>query len=655
MILIFGPGRFRVTKPRQTQMRPFYPALLFSLLSSVSSAQTAVKPTAAEINIHDGHGWPTPSSHHGSQGTTRAATSTLGNASNAFTFLLAQQNQVSYDPAIDAVVFTHRHNPGDFGGQGGTGTMRFDVSTDGGATWTLDHLLTPNIFDGSADTIIGCRYPSGTIYNPPGNSDPANAYVVSTGMTLNTVDSTLGLANTGYLQHSSAKLDGSAATCAFYDSYGDRTTYAAYGLCSKSDGTLWALSARSSNDPLNLDTISFKDFRINKGVWNDAQQRVDWTDVATLNPQMFVYGDYLGTDAQYALVYNWNMAFSPDGQIGYAIMIGKEYDGIPSGPMPLVWKSIDGGATWNQLPNHDFSQEQWVMDYIAPANDTGLPRPYFTDTDITVDENGTLHMVSSIISQYLGNSADSSGFYFADITTQFIVHTATSDGVAWTMDMLSEKAAADLQWPMNDGSTGPYQDDRPQASRTADGSHLFFTWNRSYDGASTNSFPEIHGVGYNVGSGLWTEVRSLSAGTEADAVAWWHTVSPVCISGGDDYTYEIPTVFANPGDFADVPCGFTYLKGIGFNESEFVVGVEEIGSLGSVDVFPNPSEGRFTVSLVNTGAVDLHVLDLSGRTVRSSRTNGTQVQLDISGQPSGCYTLVASGAKGRYTRKLMVR
>ena len=39
----------------------------------------------------------------------------------------------------------------------------------------------------------------------------ANAYVVSTGMTLNTVDSTLGLANTGY-SNIPAKLDGSAAT-----------------------------------------------------------------------------------------------------------------------------------------------------------------------------------------------------------------------------------------------------------------------------------------------------------------------------------------------------------------------------------------------------------------------------------------------------------
>ena len=193
-----------------------------------------------------------------------------------------------------------------------------------------------------------------------------------------------------------------------------------------------------------------------------------------------------------------------------------------------------------------------------------------------MDENGTLHMVSSMHLPIPGNSADSSGFYFADITTQFIVHTATSDGVAWTMDMLSEKAAADLQWPMNDGSTGPYQTIGPKPAASADGSHLFFTWNRSYDGAM-NSFPEIHGVGCNVGSGLWTEgALRFPPAPERMPSPGGATVSPVCISGGDDYTYEIPRYSGNPGDFADVPCGFTYLKGIGFNETEFVVGVEGV-------------------------------------------------------------------------------
>ena len=45
-----------------------------------------------------------------------------------------------------------------------------------------------------------------------------------------------------------------------------------------------------------------------------------------LNPQMFVYSDYLGTDAQYALVYNWNICvLARWADPGYAIMMSKEF------------------------------------------------------------------------------------------------------------------------------------------------------------------------------------------------------------------------------------------------------------------------------------------------------------------------------------------
>ncbi len=138
-------------------------------------------------------------------------------------------------------------------------------------------------------------------------------------------------------------------------------------------------------------------------------------------------------------------------------------------------------------------------------------------------------------------------------------------------------------------------------------------------------------------------------------MAWWHTVSPVCITGGDEYDYELPTVFANPGNYADVVCGFTYIKGLGFNEDEFVVGLDEIGTTGSISVHPNPSEGRFTVALVNTGTADVQVTDLQGRLVRTLRTNALQFQLDLSGQVPGAYLLTVAGTKARFTQKLMVR
>ena len=518
----------------------------------------------------------------------RSAIVQLGGAGNVYTILLGAQNQVSYDADLNTVLFGHRQNPAENGNAGGNGTMRFDVSTDGGTTWSLNRLLTPGIYDGSADTIIGVRYPSTALYNPPGNTDPANAAVVSTGMALNTLDTSLGYVNTGHIQQSSARIDGSASSNTFSDPFGDRTTHSAYGLVSKNDGTQWCLVARQSNSTLNADTISFKEFLVNKGTWNSGTQNVDWVAVDTLSPHTVVYGDYLGTELKNVQVNNWNMGFAPDGQVGYAVIMGKEYDGIPCGPMPLVWKTTDGGTNWNQLPNHDFSQEPWVIGNIAGTNDTGEPRPYFADTDLTVDANGTLHLVSQVLSQYVANSPDSVGFIFSSITTQFIVHTATSDGVTWSMNKLADKLHDDYAYPVQNVPTSPFQGDRPQASRTVDGTHVFFTWNQGEEGGSDISLPDIQGTAFDVTTGAWAAPKTLSLGTDVEAVAWWHTVAPICISNGDDFTYELPTVVANPGAYADQPSGFTYVKGIGFDDEA----LQDVFQFA--DISPPTVTGEFT-------------------------------------------------------------
>ena len=617
------------------------------------NAQIAVLPTANSASGQELPSSITAAPHP--QGQDRSAIVQLGGAGNVYTILLGAQNQVCYNADLNTVIFGHRQNPAENGNLGGNGTMRFDVSTDGGTTWSLNRLLTPGIYDGSADTIIGVRYPSTTLYNPPGNTDPSNAAVVSIGMALNTLDTALDFVNTGHIQQSSARIDGSNSFNRFSDPFGDRTTHSAYGSVSKNDGTLWCLVARQSNSTLNADTLSFKEFLVNKGTWNNGTQTADWEAVDTLNPQMVVYGDYLGTELKNVQVQNWNMGFSPDGQVGYAVIIGKEYDGIPCGPMPLVWKTTDGGTNWNQLPNHDFSQEPWVIDNIAGTNDTGEPRPYFADTDLTVDANGTLHMVSHVLSQYLANSPDSVGFIFSSITTQFIVHTATSDGVTWSINKLADKLHSDYEYPVLNLPSSPFQGDRPQACRTLDGTHVFFTWNQGEEGGSDISLPDIRGTAFDASTGLWAAPKTLSSGTDVEAVAWWHTVAPVCISNGDDFTYELPTVVANPGAYADVSSGFTYIKGIGFDEGEFVVGIAELNSTPTASVFPNPSEGRFTVSLLNMDATQVNISDATGRLVRSFSTRSAQFLLDLTTEEPGIYLLSMYGKNGRVSARLLIQ
>lgn len=585
----------------------------------------------------------------------RSSSSALGGAANVYTILQSAQDQVMYDPATNVVVFGHRQDPAAFGGQGGSGTLRFDVSTDGGGTWTVNKLLTPGIYTGSADSIIGARYPSTTLYDPPGNTDPANVFVVSSGMTLNWPDSLAHVVNTGLLQRSSAHLDGSAVTNTFDDLFGDRTTYNTLGLCTKADGTLWTLAGRQSNSTHNADTVTFKEFPVCKGVWNAGQQRVDWSVVTTLTPATLVYNDPALTGTKFAQVNTWNMGFAPDGQVGYCVILGKEYNTIHAGPMPLVWKTTDGGDTWYQLPDHDFGAEPWMMDNIYPASDNDEIRPYFADMDMTVDATGKLHIVADLLSQYYGNAPDSVNYIFTALASQFVVHLSTEDGVSWAIDKLSDKYNADYEYPVLNLTTGPNQTYHPQASRTADGSHVFFTWNRSGEGDAELIFPEIHGAALNVTTGLWAGPKSLSAASDADGVAWWHTVSPICISNGDDLMYELPIVFADPDAYADLASGFRYLKGIGFDETEFTVGIEEAQRSGRVRAYPNPGSGLFQLSFTDIGPADLQVVDANGRVVRTGHLAAPQATLDLSGEGPGLYALVVTTAHGRFTERLVVQ
>ena len=63
---------------------------------------------------------------------------------------------------------------------GGSGTIRYDMSMDQGATWTVDNgPMTPQMVSGNGSVpvatiageaeVTGPRYPNGIIYNPPGN------------------------------------------------------------------------------------------------------------------------------------------------------------------------------------------------------------------------------------------------------------------------------------------------------------------------------------------------------------------------------------------------------------------------------------------------------------------------------------------------------
>ena len=87
---------------------------------------------------------------------------TLGSAINMFTMIKNCTNPVAVDKNLNTVLFIHRHNSNAFGGN--NGNFRYDISGNGGTSWTNNigvlNPLSTNL----------ARYPNAVIYNPSNNN-----------------------------------------------------------------------------------------------------------------------------------------------------------------------------------------------------------------------------------------------------------------------------------------------------------------------------------------------------------------------------------------------------------------------------------------------------------------------------------------------------
>ncbi len=104
-------------------------------------------------------------------------TQPTGTAPNAYTNISVNTSPIAVNKDLNTVVFIHRNNPAVNGGT--SGTFRYDISTNGGNSWTTDvGPVNP------AQTLPG-RYPQAAIYNPPGNTNPQTAFMTYMGACVN--------------------------------------------------------------------------------------------------------------------------------------------------------------------------------------------------------------------------------------------------------------------------------------------------------------------------------------------------------------------------------------------------------------------------------------------------------------------------------------
>lgn len=492
----------------------------------------------------------------------------IGTAYNLYTILLAGQAQVSYSPGINSVGFIHRQNSGTAGGSGG---MAYDLSTDGGATWSTNNILTPS-YNAGTSGMSGNRYPSGAIWNPSGNTDPSNAYFVAHTPTLTPVTGSWGST-----LRASQKFDGSDLNELYYSEDDASNDYIPYGLQAYESESLWSTN-------INLDGNTHYVYEITPDgsggfTWDATTIMADW---------------YILADATAATTTDHTVAFDNDGVIGYALLNGSLDGDGEHNVQPTILKTTDGGASWSYLPWFDLSSLSEVQDWIA-ASDLGAGpiKPYFSEFDATVDNEGRLNIFAAVLSGFSSNVADSLYYIYSDYTV--LMHFTTSNGSDWT----AKEIGYSVLTGVNFGAVAITYN--PQISRNADGDRLFMTWSNSDSLIFTDhSAPDIYAIGYSTTSGEYTSEKNITAGTDYEYGAFYPTTGQVSIDNGD--SYEVPVVFALPGVDDVSPPQFYYIKGITFDESEF--GGEpaaianfnySLGTGGSV-TFTNTSSNATTYS-----------------------------------------------------------
>lgn len=603
-----------------------------------------------------------------------ASTILLGTSFNVFGILGDRQNQVVYNKDINTVAFVHRQNDGGPGGTNASGIMSFDYSTDGGATWTINPFqVTPGLGGGN-----GNRYPNIALYNPPANTDPADAYVVMSGPQLET-GAFSGENGWGGTFRASAKFDASNIDEQYFhlstDSDGDNNEWGAAGMYN-ANGVIWDVTTNIDNRTnSNVPADNYSTYFINKGVYNSGTNVIDWTNTSFSPTWVTTLND--ATASQTNLAGLPNMAWSPDGMTGYIVAMGAW--GANTMYRPYVMKTVDGGTTWNNVNDYDFSTNPVLQQYIFGLNtNPAIQRPFFGSFDMVVGQDDELRIFGEVGSGW-SDHADSLNFTFGARQAGFLFEVATN-GANWDVTFIDSIFVDDHEW---DATNTLSHFVRPQASRSQDGSKVFYTWLGSNSLLSLErEFPDVWAIGHDIAGTEpmpWSIYKNLSFGTPASFVSAYQTVAVDAIENGTDHNWELAIAYGTGNGGSPISDGLSapqwnYLKGVGFSVVDFSAigggstgGVGSGGNLGgsvSVDeqvitneniaLFPNPSNGLITLQISNTKNFNYTIVDVVGNTIKSENVNGNSTVINLTNNAKGIYFVNINNGSNTITKKVIL-
>lgn len=541
----------------------------------------------------------------------------FGSSYNAYGLLVSSSSCLNADEDLNLVMLVHRLCAGYTGGGGASGYVQTTATTDLGAT--VDSADTRTIVNNDAHL---CRYPSGVIYNPTGNTDPANAFAVVSGPFHPGADWD------GYYL-GSMRLDGQYNDQQFITTSPDSGYhFPREGFSVTTAGKVY-VSGISVNPNFDSNTMTAADYAYKgnfllTGSFDTTTNTFTWTDTLfTPNYRYDVdgYPEFGSSSAQ--------TAWSIDGETGYMVFIGILDTSAMTHSNPIVYKTNDGGITWNMVDLFDFTTIATIADNIVPTVQ-GTTRPVFSlnnGWDATVDANGQLHLIIEIMSGYT-DDPDSAGYTWnldpvtQDPLTSKLYDVFTTSADSWNAILVGEvltSSISDADAP-NVTGLGVGWDARAQISRTKDGNKIFYSWMDTDPGFSDmNILPDLFVKGYDITTEEITEAKNLTQGTDYDANNFWLFMSNLTFDDGNGtYTLHLTTSALAYDDDEDDTYHY-YVSGAQLADADFASAIHETtkNTFSISNAFPNPFDNNtsFDLTLTQSAYVTIEIVNSIGQTV----------------------------------------
>lgn len=587
------------------------------------------------------------------RGTNDISIVDLGTSANAFGLYNGGRTALWADPVINSVAFFHR-----MGVTPGSGFVAYDVSKDGGNTWVINQ----QIFNPNAGGTAPARYPQGVIYNPQGNTDPNNAYATAFFPTLD--GSNAGAGSWGGYGVASQRLDGANTTQAGWPSDAPiRQNVPDAMTINPVSGDIFVV------DPSQIDGLGDQyvdTLVITRGIWDATANAYEYEQTLLYAP-VNAYGTAIA---------DCRIAFAPDGQVGYIMTLsdnGEDPMATTVGYYPILYKTTDGGNTWDETPItvplggsdglagivNDLLTDAQIAELFAeplPARDEITYTTAFT-SDFAVDSHG-----DPVISVVIGVAGSENPYEI--VTEPGTIASYNIYGNGQGEDWYAQKLGQNLRTFR--GTWGEViEDNRSQVTTTMDGTKMFFSWlDTHFEGVAENLQPDIYLVGWDVETNMYTPVDSVTYLSDAWLQAFMATASYYAFEPTDG-SYVIPFVYQamEPSDPA-LPVTYKYIRDYTVTNAQFTIenAANITPAVASVSQnYPNPFKGssEITVNLEKKANVGLEVFNMVGQKVfdlpTATLAQGThKLIIDAKNLNAGFYTYSVVVNGERITKKMVI-